>query len=781
LQSSPNARPVRLPRAFVRKSGYRFFATNDAQSTQCTIGPKSIMLSAPLHCDLNRPQKCAFVIGFALCLPAAARKTLLKGCSLMSQRNKVEPPVIAKRPTVRVVHGVELHDEYSWLRAPNWRDVLRDPATLPTEIAGVLDAENLYAERVLEPTRERQKELAAEMRARMKEDDAQVPFADGDWLYYMRFRQGGQHPLICRRPRAGGDEMLLLDGDKESDGKVFFDIGGAEHSPDQTRLGWSADPKGSELYEIKVRDLSAASDAADVVNDTDGTIVWSSASDAFYYVRVDDNHRTSQVFRHRLASAPTADELIVEELDPAWFVHVRASRGKSHMIVMVTDHQSSENYLVDLADPAARARLVAPRIADQRYDVHPSGARLFIRTNADGAEDFKIVSAPIADPGRENWVDVVPHRLGTMVTGVAVFKDYLVWFEREAGLPRIVVRHLASGDDHRVAFDEEAYSLDFQENYEYDSNVLRFAYSSMTTPREIYDYDLATRERLLRKRQEIPSGHDPSHYVTRRLFAKAPDGESVPISLLYRKDTALDGSAPLLLYGYGSYGAAMPASFGANRLSLVDRGFVYAIAHIRGGSDKGWHWYLDGKLAKKQNTFSDFICVARHLIAEGFTRKGRIVAQGGSAGGLLMGAIANQAPDLFAGIIANVPFVDALNTILDAELPLTPPEWLEWGNPITDPKAFATMRAYSPYDNVGAHVYPPILALSGLTDPRVTYWEPAKWVARLRATMTGGGPILLKTNMGAGHGGASGRFDHLAEVALEYAFALACAQGLFAA
>lgn len=699
----------------------------------------------------------------------------------MSQRNEVDPPVIAKRPTTHVVHGVELHDEYSWLRAPNWRDVLRDPAALPADIAAVLEAENRHAEHVLASTRDRQKELAAEMRARMKEDDSQVPYADGDWLYYARYRKGGQHALVCRRPRAGGEEMILLDGDKESEGKVFFEIGGAQHAPDQRRLAWSSDPKGSELYEIKVRDLSAATDAADVVKDTDGAIVWSSDSDAFYYVRVDDNHRTSQVFRHRLAIPSMADELVVEELDPAWFVHVDRSRGKTHAIVTITDHVSSESYLVDLNDTAAKARLVAPRIADQRYDVHPSGARLFIRTNADGAEDFKIVSAPICDPRRENWVEEVPHRLGTMITGTVVFKDYLVWFEREAGLPRIVVRHLESGAEHAIAFDQEAYHLDFEENYQFDSNVLRFGYSSMTTPREVYDYDLGTKERVLRKRQEIPSGHDPSRYVTRRLFAIAPDGESVPISLLYRKDTALDGSAPLLLYGYGAYGMARPAGFGTNRLSLVDRGFVYAIAHIRGGSDKGWHWYLAGKLAKKQNTFSDFICVARHLIAAGFTRKGRIVAHGGSAGGLLMGAVANQAPDLFAGIIANVPFVDALNTILDAELPLTPPEWLEWGNPITDPKAFATIRAYSPYDNVGAYVYPPILALSGLTDPRVTYWEPAKWVARLRATMTGGGPILLKTNMGAGHGGASGRFDHLAEVALEFAFALACADGLFAA
>ncbi|HTJ01167.1 MAG TPA: prolyl oligopeptidase family serine peptidase, partial [Methylovirgula sp.] len=422
----------------------------------------------------------------------------------------------------------------------------------------------------------------------------------------------------------------------------------------------------------------------------------------------------------------------------------------------------------------AQPRLVAPRIEEQRYSVDVWGDSLFILTNADGAEDFKIARAPLANPDRAHWQDVVPHRRGRLITAMKVFKNYLVWLEREAGLPRIVCRDLTSGVDYAVSFEEEAYQLSLIENRGYETNVLRFAYSSMTTPRETYDYDLATRSRVLRKRQEIPSGHDPANYVTRRLFATAPDGESVPISILHRRDFAKDGKAPLLLYGYGAYGMAMPASFDANRLSLVDRGFVYAIAHIRGGTDKGWHWYLDGKLAKKPNTFSDFIAAGKYLAAENYTRAGRIVARGGSAGGMLMGAVANLAPELFAGIIADVPFVDVLNTMLDAELPLTPPEWLEWGNPIDDAQAFATIRAYSPYDNVAAKAYPPILALGGLTDPRVTYWEPAKWVARLRATMTGGGPILLKTNMGAGHGGAAGRFDQLAEVALQYAFALAC-------
>jgi oligopeptidase B len=361
-----------------------------------------------------------------------------------------------------------------------------------------------------------------------------------------------------------------------------------------------------------------------------------------------------------------------------------------------------------------------------------------------------------------------------MIVDLVVFRDHMVRLERGEGLPRIVIRALDSGEEHAIAFAEEAYSLWLESILEFDTKVLRIGYSSMTTPGEIYDYDMKTRERVLRKRQEIPSGHDASAYVTRRIFATAKDGALVPISLLYAKTTPLDGSAPLLLQGYGAYGHATSASFRSNRLSLVDRGFVYAVAHVRGGTEKGWGWYKDGKLGNKMNTFTDFIAAGRHLAAEGFTREGRIVAMGGSAGGLLMGAVANLAPELFAGIIADVPFVDVVNTILDETLPLTPPEWLEWGNPIKDKAAFDYIRSYSPYDNVRPQNYPAILALAGLTDPRVTYWEPAKWVARLRATMTGGGPILLDTNMDAGHGGASGRFEQLDEVALEFAFALAC-------
>ena len=443
----------------------------------------------------------------------------------------------------------------------------------------------------------------------------------------------------------------------------------------------------------------------------------------------------------------------------------------------VHDHETSESWLIDLTDANAKPRLVAARETSVQYDVehHPNwhGEEvLLVRTNVDGAEDFKIAVTPLARSQRGNWRDLILHRRGVYRLSMTLFADWLIWLEREDSLPRIVVRHIATGEEHAIAFAEEAYSLGVDSGYEFVTDQLRFHYSSMTTPNEVWDYELKTRVRSLRKRQEVPSGHDPAAYVTRRLHARAPDGETVPISILHRRDVKPDSSAPLLLYGYGAYGYAMPASFATGRLSLVDRGFVYAIAHIRGGTEKGWRWYQNGKLLKKPNTFNDFIAAAEFLRQQGYAAPGKIVAHGGSAGGLLMGAVANLRPDLFGGIIAEVPFVDVINTMLDDTLPLTPPEWQEWGNPISDPQAFRMMRSYSPYDNVRAQDYPAILALAGLTDPRVTYWEPAKWVAKLRSLNTSENLIALRTNMEAGHGGAAGRFDRLKEVALSHAFAI---------
>ena len=686
-------------------------------------------------------------------------------------------PHADKRPQPYGRHGITLTDDYAWLKAGNWREVMRDPAVLSADIRAYLDAENAHAEAVLAPTAALQDELFAEMKGRIKEDDSSVPAPDGGFAYFHRFREGGQHPLVCRQRRDGGGESVLLDGDALSTGKPFFQLGGADHSPDHRLLAWSADEKGSEAFTIRVRDIETGRDHDDVIVETTGGVVWTTDSSAFYYARIDAQHRPMWIMRHRLGTEVTDDVLVFESPDPAYFLSLDAAQSRRFAVLTLDNHETSECWLIDLAAADAAAMPVAGRETAVRYTVehHPAFMgedALLFRTNADGAEDFKIAWAPRRAPERGHWHDLVPHRAGVYILSFTVLADWLIRLEREDGLPRIVVRNLASGEEHAVAFAEEAYSLGFSSGYEFETDTLRFDYSSMTTPSETWDYALRTRARTLRKRQDVPSGHDPSRYVTRRLFAPTGDGETVPISLLHRKDVALDGSAPCLLYGYGSYGHSIPAAFSTNRLSLVDRGFVYAIAHIRGGSEKGWRWYRTGKLADKQNTFHDFVAAGDYLRGQGLVAPDRIVAHGGSAGGLLMGAVANMRPDLFAGIVAEVPFVDALNTMLDDSLPLTPPEQREWGDPIADADAFRTIMAYSPYENVRAQPYPAMLVLAGLTDPRVAYWEPAKWVARLRQTKTDDNPIAFRTNMQAGHGGASGRFERLKEVALVYAFAL---------
>ena len=689
------------------------------------------------------------------------------------------PPKAVVRPTRRSAHGVDWTDEYAWIRAENWQEVLRDPSVLAPEIRMLLEAENAYAEALLAPTAGLQRELVREMRARLKEDDSEPPQVDGPWAYYSRFRQGGQHRIYCRRPREGGQETILLDGDARAEGKPFFDCAAASHSPDHAKFAWGSDELGSEMLTVRVRDVERGEDLPDcIVNATDD-LVWTRDSTALLYVEQDEHHRPFRVMLHRLGSAQREDIEVFAEADPAWFIALAETRLGRSALIVVHGHDASETHVVDLLRPTAKPSLITPRRSGLFYDVMDHGDCFYIRANAQ-ARDFKIVIAPRDAPDEANWRDIVPHRDGRFLADATLFSDFLVVLARADSRPRLIVHDLRMGSEHEIAFEEETCALDLGTVYEFNSRLLRFRFSSMNRTEEVVDYDCATRARTVVKKQETP-GFDPERYVTRLVFAPADDGERVPVSLLMKRDLELDGSAPLLLYAYGSYGYPVEASFSSNRLSLVDRGFVYAIAHVRGGTDKGWRWYEDGKLLKKPNTFGDFLAAARGLVAEGYTSAGRIVAHGASAGGLLMGAVANLAPDLFAGIVADVPFVDALSTTLDASLPLTPPEWLEWGDPIRDPAAFETIRSYSPYDNVRAQPYPPILALAGLADPRVTYWEPAKWVARLRATMTGGGPVLLLTAMEAGHGGRPGRFDRLEEVARNTAFAIACVRGAFMA
>jgi oligopeptidase B len=681
----------------------------------------------------------------------------------------LEPPRAERRPVATTHHGITRTDEYAWLRAENWQEVFRDPGALDPGIRAHLEAENAYQEALMADTKALRERLFAEMKGRIKEDDSSVPMRDGPYSYGMLYVAGGEQPSFFRVADGGAEREIILDGDREARGKAYFRIAGADHSHDHRRLLWGFDDRGSEFYTLKVRNLETGMDEGGETADTAGGGVWDAGDQGFFFIRLDANHRPSRLFHRSLEGT---ERLIYEEADAGFFMGVGGSRLGDWIFLSIHDHETSEYRLLPADDPTAAPRLVAARETGLQYDLEEGGDVFFILTNADGARDFKIVTAPASDPGRENWRDLVPHEPGRLILSVLAFARHLVRLERKDGLPRIVVRERATGEEHVIAFEEEAYSLGLSGAYEYDTDMLRFSYSSMTTPAQVFDYDMATRRRVLLKTQEVPSGHDASEYVTRRLMAPSHDGELVPISLIHRRDTALDGTAPCLLYGYGAYGITIPAAFNTNILSLVDRGFVYAIAHVRGGKDKGFSWYEDGKRERKPNSFKDFVAAARFLTAERLTAADRIVAQGGSAGGMLMGAVANMAPADFGGIIAEVPFVDVLNTMLDETLPLTPPEWPEWGNPLASRKDFETIAAYSPYDNVTAQAYPPILAVAGLTDPRVTYWEPAKWIARLRAARTDANPVLFRINLEAGHAGASGRFSRLEEIAYTYAFAL---------
>lgn len=687
----------------------------------------------------------------------------------------VTPPIADCRPVTNEIHGITRVDDYNWLRADNWQEVMRDPSVLASDIRQYLEAENEYQDKLMRDTVDLQDTLFKEMKGRIKEDDSSIPMQDGEWAYGVEFVTGGEHAKYIRVNSRDETRVTILDGDTEAAGHSYFRIGGSNHSPNHHKIAWSYDDSGSEYFTIKFRDPATGKDGETQISESSGGGVWTKDSAGFLYCKVDENHRPSKVYLHQLEGSGEDDLLIYEEKDPGFFMSAGKSQSGDWLLIDVHDHQTSEVWMIPANSPQSKPKLIAARETEVEYSVDEGSGILYILTNLDGAKDSKIMTAPATDPGKENWQELVAHKQGRIILNHGIYKRHLVRLEREDGLPRIVIHRLADGTEHQISFEEEAFSLGFSGALEFDTDVVRFTYSSMTTPSQTFEYNMETRERSLLKTQEIPSGHVIDDYITKRVQAPGHDGELVPVSLLYHKDTPIDGTAPCLLYGYGAYGMSMPSGFNTNALSLVDRGFVYAIAHIRGGQDKGFAWYENGRREFKVNTFNDFIRAGEYLSSCGYTAKGKIIAHGGSAGGMLMGAIANMAPELFSGIIGEVPFVDVLNTMLDDTLPLTPPEWPEWGNPITNKQDYQYIAAYSPYDQVSAQKYPPILAIGGLSDPRVTYWEPAKWVAKLRAVKTGDSPVLLKTNMDSGHGGASGRFQRLHEVAFTTAFALKCA------
>jgi oligopeptidase B len=681
------------------------------------------------------------------------------------------PPVAEKRPERIEQLGRVRTDDYAWLKDADWQKVMRDPSVLRGDIRTHLEAENAYTKAMLAGTEALQAQLFQEMRGRIKEDDSSVPASDGAFDYYARFETGAQHPIYARRPRGQADgEEVLLDADAAAKGKAFFDIGHTEHSDNHALFAYAVDEQGSEYFRIDVKDLATGEVLEGSVDSSTGSFAFSPDSRWLFWIWRDENGRPAKVFRRPARGGE--DVLVYHEPDGGMFLSVGVTQSGAWIVIGSGNHETSEAWLIPASDPTAAPKVVEPRQEGLRYELEHWNDRFVVLTNADGAVDYKLCWADEAAPSKASWRDWIAHQAGRYLVGMMAHKHWLVRLERVDANNRIVVTARGGLAEHAIAFDEEAYALNIEGGYEYDTQMLRFVYQSPTTPRSTFDYDMATRERTLRKVQEIPSGHDPSAYVAQRLHATAPDGASIPVTVLMKAGTKLDGSAPMMLYGYGAYGIPMEPGFSIRNLSLVDRGWIWAVAHIRGGTEKGWGWFLDGRGAKKTNTFTDFIAAAEHLHAAGYGAPERTTAYGGSAGGMLMGAITNLRPDLWAGIIAAVPFVDVLNTMSDANLPLTPPEWPEWGNPLEDAEAYDRIAGYSPYDNVHDAAYPAVLATGGLSDPRVTYWEPAKWAAKLRAHTTSGRPVLLKINMEAGHGGASGRFDFLKEIALDYAFAV---------
>ncbi|SDC14999.1 oligopeptidase B Serine peptidase. MEROPS family S09A [Sphingomonas sp. YR710] len=673
------------------------------------------------------------------------------------------PPIAEQRPHSSTRHGITIEDPYFWLKDQKY-PVVDDP-----DVLAYLTEENAWFEAAMKPHETLVETLFAEMKGRLKEDDAGVPQKDGDWLYWWAFKPGSQYRIWYRKPIAGGDDAIILNEPAEAASAEYFRLQVLSISPGGRLAAWSSDTNGSERFVLKIRDLATGVDIETVSVITNGAVAWGTDSRSLAYTEVNEHWRTYRARLHILGTDPATDTTLYEETEELGFnVGLGTTHDRQWIVIATGDNQTSEIRMVPAADPAAAPILISPRREKREYSVDSAHGILWILTNDDHV-NFRIARADPATP--DQWETVIAGSEQVYLRGITCFARHIAISERVDGLDQIRLRGY-DGSEHRIAFPEPSYTASLASNPEYDPPAYRLSYASMITPQTVYDYDPDARTLATRKVQQIPSGYDPSLYATERLMVPARDGRQIPVSVVYRKGVAKDGEGKLFLYAYGAYGHAIPPGFSTVRLSLLDRGWAYAIAHIRGGDDLGYDWYLQGKAEQRWNTFHDFVDAAKGLVAAGFTKPGRIAINGGSAGGELMGVVANTDPDLWGAVVADVPFVDVLNTMQDESLPLTPGEWPEWGNPITDRAAFELIRSYSPYDNVIAQHYPPMLITGGLNDPRVTYWEPAKWAAKLRATKTDSNTLLLKINMGAGHGGKSGRYDSLREDAEAYAFVL---------
>jgi oligopeptidase B len=670
-----------------------------------------------------------------------------------------QPPVAKIVPVADTLFGDVRVDNYFWLRD-------RDNP----EVIAYLDAENAYTDTMMSHTAALQQKLYEEMLGRIKETDLDVPEKADNYFYYTRTEEGKQYKFYCRKNGSlDAPEEILLDHNALAAGKDFCDLGVYLVSPSHTLLAYSIDTTGGERYTLYVKDLTTGAMLPDEVPNTSDA-VWANDNQTIFYSTMDEAHRPYQLHRHSLGTDASEDVLVYQEDDDQFYLDIERTKSKAFLLLALGSITSSEFWYLDANTPMSEFKVIQPREPDHEYDVTHHGDRFYITTN-DQAKNFKLVSVSTANPARQNWKEEMAHDPKVKIDGAEAFANHLVIYKRENGLQGLEVTDFQTGESHDIAFPEPVYSFNEAANPDYNTNLLRFTYYSMVTPRTVYDYNMGDRTREMKKQYEVLGGYDPSQYQQERIFATASDGTQIPISMVYRKGMVRDGTNPLNLYGYGSYGISEDPWFSSNRLSLLDRGFIFAIAHIRGGGEMGRYWYDDGKLLKKKNTFTDFIACAEHLIAEKYTSKEKLVIEGGSAGGLLMGAVVNMRPDLFKAVNAGVPFVDVINTMLDESIPLTTIEFDEWGNPKIE-EDYHYMRSYSPYDNAEAKAYPDMLITAGLNDPRVQYWEPAKWTAKLRAMKTDHNLLLLKTEMGSGHMGASGRYDFLKDIAFEYAFVL---------
>jgi oligopeptidase B len=690
--------------------------------------------------------------------------TPLVESTVHSEGTSAKPPVASKVPKIDEVHGDRRVDDYFWLRDKKNPDV-----------AAYLEAENAYSDAVMKPTVPFQDALYKEMLARIKETDVNVPYRKGGFWYYSRTEQGQQYPIYCRKAGSlEAAEAITLDLNQLAVGQKFMSLGAYAVSDDGNLLAYSTDNTGFRQYTLYVKDLRTGA-VRETVAEKVGSVAWAADDKTlFYSVEEEETKRPYRIYRHTL---DTDDhDLVYEEKDEAFNAGVWRTRSLRYLVINLGSHTTSEARYLPADQPGGEWKLVAPRIAEQEYDIDHHGDSFYIRAN-DKGRTYRLVKAPVGSPGREGWQEVVPTRPDVMLEGTDFFKSHYVLFERESGLPQLKVVDFASGASHRIAFPEPTYSAFPGANAEFDTTTFRYTYQSLVTPSSTFDYDMEKRASRLMKQVEVLGGYDPARYRSERVFATARDGVKVPVSLVFKKDLVKDGKAPIYLYGYGSYGFALPISFSSNRLSLLDRGAVFAIAHIRGGGDLGKPWHDEGRMMKKKNTFTDFIACAEFLLSEQYGSKDRLVIEGGSAGGLLMGAVTNMRPELWKAVVSKVPFVDVVNTMLDENLPLTVGEFEEWGNPKRKDE-YEYIKSYCPYTNLAAKAYPTILVKTSFNDSQVMYWEPAKYVARLRTLKTDKNPLILKTNMAAGHGGASGRYDALHEAAFDYAFILT-QMGLF--